>query len=82
MARLMEDPDRTRAELTVGVAEDHQRNGIGTLLVEHMLAYARSRGIGELIGVPGGSDPGPAAPYTARITALPSLRCQCRSDHV
>ena len=72
MARLMEDPDRTRAELTVGVAEDHQRNGIGTLLVEHMLAYARSRGIGELIGVPAGSDPGSAALYTAHgFTPVP-----------
>jgi acetyltransferase len=65
MARLLEDPDRTRAELAVGVAADQQRNGVGTLLIEHMLAYARTRGIGELVWVPAGSDPGLTALYTA-----------------
>ena len=49
MARLLEDPDRTRAELAIGVSLQHSGRGIGTLLVTRMLAYARARGIGELL---------------------------------
>jgi len=39
-----------RAEFSVFVAEAHRGRGIGTLLLEHLRARARRRGISELIG--------------------------------
>jgi GNAT superfamily N-acetyltransferase len=39
-----------RAEFSVFVEEDHRGRGIGTLLLEHLTARARRRGVSELIG--------------------------------
>jgi len=46
MARLVRDAsDRTAGELAFEVADRYQRHGIGTLLVEMLLADARAAGI-------------------------------------
>jgi acetate---CoA ligase (ADP-forming) len=41
-------PASDRAEAVFAVAEDHQGRGVGTLLLEHLVAAARSQGIREL----------------------------------
>ncbi len=45
------EADRTRAEVAFAVADEHQGRGIGTLLLEHLAATARGRGISELDAV-------------------------------
>ncbi|SNY59115.1 bifunctional acetate--CoA ligase family protein/GNAT family N-acetyltransferase [Paractinoplanes atraurantiacus] len=39
-----------RAEFSVFVADEHRGRGVGTLLLEHLAARARRRGISELVG--------------------------------
>jgi acetyltransferase len=50
VVRLASDPDRRAAEFAVIVRSDRQRRGLGRLLMQHLVAYARSRGIGALWG--------------------------------
>lgn len=50
VVRLIEDPDRTRAEFAITVDHDLAGRGIGTYLVRRVLDYARNRGIGEVFG--------------------------------
>jgi len=50
IARLAADPDGRRAEFAVTVRSDLKGHGIGRLLMDRLIAYARSRGIGELFG--------------------------------
>ncbi len=50
VARLAADPDNQRAEFAVLVRSDLKRQGLGELLMRRLIAYARKRGIGELIG--------------------------------
>jgi GNAT superfamily N-acetyltransferase len=44
---LREDP--ARAEVAFAVADDMHHRGIGTLLLEHLVSYARSQGIGTFV---------------------------------
>ncbi len=48
--RLMSDPDNTRAEFAVVVRDDLVGQGLGTLLMQKIIAYGRSRGLGEIFG--------------------------------
>jgi acetyltransferase len=48
--RLMADPDNTRAEFAVVVRDDVAGQGLGTLLMEKIIAYAKGRGLGEIFG--------------------------------
>lgn len=50
VARLAADPDNQRAEFAVTVRSDLKGRGIGTHLMERLLAYAKERGIGEVFG--------------------------------
>lgn len=50
VTRLSCDPDGRRAEFAVIVRSDLKGRGIGRLLMDHLIAYARSRGIAELFG--------------------------------
>jgi len=38
-----------QAEVAFAVVDEHQRQGVGTALVDHLAAIARSAGLGELI---------------------------------
>ena len=44
------DPDNRRAEYALSVRSDRQGQGLGTLLMNEIMAVARSRGIGEIVG--------------------------------
>ena len=44
------DVSDPRAEFSLFVAEHHRGRGIGTLLLEHLAAWARREGIAELLG--------------------------------
>lgn len=50
VARLVADPEFRRAEFAIVVRSDVQSRGIGSLLTDRLLAYARSRGIAEVWG--------------------------------
>ncbi|HEY4344114.1 MAG TPA: bifunctional acetate--CoA ligase family protein/GNAT family N-acetyltransferase [Parvibaculum sp.] len=50
VGRLSEDPDRERAEYAVLVRTDRQGLGLGYALMAHLIAYATSRGVGQLFG--------------------------------
>jgi acetyltransferase len=50
VGRLAADPDNARAEFAVIVRTDVAGRGLGQLLMERILAYARQRGIGEVHG--------------------------------
>lgn len=50
VGRLVSDPDIVRAEFALLVRTDMQRRGIGRLLLQHLISYARSRGLTELVG--------------------------------
>jgi acetyltransferase len=50
VARLSADPDYTRAEYAVLVRSDLKGKGLGWMLMEHLIAYARSEGLGALYG--------------------------------
>lgn len=49
-ARLIADPDYTRAEYAVLVRSDLKGKGLGWLLMQHLIAYAREEGLGTLYG--------------------------------
>lgn len=50
VARLIADPDRRRAEFAVIVRSDLKGRGLGSALMQHLIAYAKSEGLSELIG--------------------------------
>lgn len=50
VVRLAADPDRAAAEFAVVVRTDRQRRGLGRVLMERLVAYARDQGIGALWG--------------------------------
>ncbi|MBI1650229.1 GNAT family N-acetyltransferase [Hyphomicrobium sulfonivorans] len=50
VARLIADPDGRRAEFAVIVRSDLKGRGLGSALMQHLIAYAKSEGLGELIG--------------------------------
>jgi acetyltransferase len=50
VGRLAADPGFEQAEFALIVASDRQGRGYGTLLLDHVLRYARSRGIKRVIG--------------------------------
>jgi acetyltransferase len=44
------DPDGERGEYAIMVRNDVTRRGLGTLLMQRMIAYSRQRGIGQVFG--------------------------------
>jgi acetyltransferase len=50
VGRLAADPDFEQAEFALMVASDRQGCGYGSLLLKHVLSYAKSRGIKQVIG--------------------------------
>ena len=50
VAQVCADPDNERAEYAILVRGDMTGRGLGTLLMRHMIAYCRGRGIGEIYG--------------------------------
>jgi acetyltransferase len=50
VARFAADPDNERAEYAVTVRTDRAGQGLGRLLLGHLIGYARSRGLKELFG--------------------------------
>ncbi len=50
VVRLMADPDNRRGEFAVVVRSDFQRRGLGRILMDRILAYARRRGVAEIFG--------------------------------
>jgi len=50
VGRLAADPDGARAEFAVLARSDLKGHGIGHLFMNHLIAYARARGIRELFG--------------------------------
>jgi acetyltransferase len=51
VARLICDPDCTKAEFAVLVGDPWQGKGIGAILLEHAISIAKERGIGYLWGI-------------------------------
>jgi acetyltransferase len=51
VARLTCDPDNEEAEFALIVGDDFAGRGIGTRLMTKLVAYARARGVGSMIGV-------------------------------
>ncbi len=50
VARLGADPDNERAEYAIIVGNELTGQGLGRLMMERLIAYAKARGIGELYG--------------------------------
>jgi acetyltransferase len=50
VGRLAADPGFEQAEFALLVASDRQRRGYGELLLRHVLAYAKRRGIKRVVG--------------------------------
>ncbi|MEX2480752.1 MAG: bifunctional acetate--CoA ligase family protein/GNAT family N-acetyltransferase [Gammaproteobacteria bacterium] len=50
VVRLIEDPDRDRAEFAIVVEHDLAGHGLGTRLMNRIIDYAKSRGIREIWG--------------------------------
>ena len=50
VGRLAAEPNFEQAEFALVVASDRQRRGYGELLLRHVIAYARSRGVKQVIG--------------------------------
>ena len=48
--RIMADPDNERAEYAIIVRHDMTGRGLGSLLMQRIIDYARTRGIGEIFG--------------------------------
>jgi GNAT superfamily N-acetyltransferase len=51
VARYSVDPDGTRCECAVTVAEDWQDKGLGTILMRHLIDLARARGIRTMYSI-------------------------------
>ena len=50
VGRLSETPDRERAEYAILVRSDKQGIGLGYSMMQHLIAYCRARGVGEMYG--------------------------------
>ena len=50
VSRFVADPDNLRAEFAVSVRSDLKGHGLGRLLMQRLIAYAKERGTGELVG--------------------------------
>lgn len=50
IGRLAADPDNARAEFAVAVQSNLKGRGLGKLLMQRLIAYAKARGTGELFG--------------------------------
>lgn len=50
VGRLNETPDRERAEYAILVRSDKQGLGLGYSMMQHLIAYCRARGVGEMYG--------------------------------
>ena len=50
VGRLAADPGFEQAEFALVVASDRQGHGYGTLLLNHVLEYARARGVQRVVG--------------------------------
>ena len=50
VGRLAADPGFEQAEFALVVASDRQGHGYGTLLLDHVLRYAKARGIKRVVG--------------------------------
>ncbi|MDA0703915.1 MAG: bifunctional acetate--CoA ligase family protein/GNAT family N-acetyltransferase [Proteobacteria bacterium] len=51
VARLSCDPDNEQAEFALIVGDDFAGQGVGTRLMTKLVAYARGRGVGSMIGI-------------------------------
>ncbi|HEY6599390.1 MAG TPA: GNAT family N-acetyltransferase, partial [Pseudomonadales bacterium] len=51
VVRIHADPDLTRAEFAILVRHEFAQRGLGTLLMQRIIAYAKRRGIRELFGL-------------------------------
>ncbi len=51
VVRIHADPDLARAEFAILVRHEFAQRGLGTLLMRRIIAYAKTRGIGELFGL-------------------------------
>ncbi|MDE2073954.1 MAG: bifunctional acetate--CoA ligase family protein/GNAT family N-acetyltransferase, partial [Alphaproteobacteria bacterium] len=49
-SRYSADPDNTRAEFAISVRSNLKGRGLGRLLMQRLIAYARKRGTGEMFG--------------------------------
>jgi acetyltransferase len=50
VSRFSADPDNIRAEFAVTVRSDLKGHGLGRLLMQRLIAYAKSRGTAEMVG--------------------------------
>ena len=50
VGRLAADPGFEQAEFALVVASDRQGRGYGTLLLDHVLHYAKARGVKRVVG--------------------------------
>jgi len=50
VARLLADPDGRTGEFAVAIRSDRKQRGLGTVLMRHILAYARARGMARVFG--------------------------------
>jgi len=50
VARYVVDADRRRCEFAIAIADDWQRKGLGTRLMEALIAAARTAGMREVFG--------------------------------
>jgi acetyltransferase len=50
VGRLAADPGFEEAEFALVIASDQQGHGYGTLLLNHVLGYAKARGIKRVVG--------------------------------
>jgi len=50
VARYVADPDRKRCEFAIAVADEWQRKGLGSRLMEALIAAARAAGMREMYG--------------------------------
>jgi acetyltransferase len=50
VVRYAADPDRERAEYAIAVRSDWKGRGLGYVLMTRLIAVARQRGIGEIVG--------------------------------
>ena len=50
VVRIHADPDKVRAEFAILVRSDWHGRGLGTVLMQAIIAYAERRGIGAILG--------------------------------
>jgi len=50
VARVIADPDNLQAEFAIAVRSDLKGKGLGTILMQRLIAYCKSRGTGEIVG--------------------------------